>query len=170
MAYRVNTDVTIHTTERNIADTMRMWGVPDSAWQIDYNVQRHRLENKTLTQSERAVTLRWTPRGQTTQVVLPMDTQRDVASNLRVLYLAVEAMRLNEKRGIDVATMRAAYMQLSPAADHWDTLGLERGAPRADVDRRYRQLAQDLHPDKGGTDAQMAALNVARDAALREAS
>lgn len=37
-----------------------------------------------------------------------------------------------------------------------------------DVRQRYRALAFDLHPDHGGTDAQMAELNAARDEALQE--
>lgn len=169
MTYTVHTTVSIHTTEGDIAEAMQRWGVADANWSIQYNVQRHRLENKTLTQAERAVTIRWTPRNGAQEIVLAMDTQRDVANNLRVLYLAIEAMRLNEKRGID-NLIRAAYMQLPGGSDHWDTLGLQRGASADEVTRRYRQLAQDAHPDRGGSDAAMAALNAARDAALREAS
>jgi curved DNA-binding protein CbpA len=39
---------------------------------------------------------------------------------------------------------------------------------RDDIERAYRRLAMERHPDKGGSDAAMAELNAARDEALQE--
>lgn len=41
-------------------------------------------------------------------------------------------------------------------------------ADRDTINRQFRTLASDAHPDKGGSDARMAELNAARDEALKE--
>lgn len=47
--------------------------------------------------------------------------------------------------------------------DHYQTLGVPKTASHAEVRRGYRRKASKMHPDKGGTDAQMAELNKAWD-------
>ena len=46
-------------------------------------------------------------------------------------------------------------------------LGLHRPTTSEEVDARYRQLATERHPDRGGSDDDMAVLNDARTGALR---
>lgn len=62
----------------------------------------------------------------------------------------------------------------SPVARWWRTvLGLAPGGPvtRADVEKAYRQLALERHPDRvGGSHKAMTQLNAAREAALKEVS
>ncbi len=55
--------------------------------------------------------------------------------------------------------------------DPWATLGVARGADRAEIRRAYRRRARELHPDATGTDttSAMAHLNRARDEALARA-
>jgi hypothetical protein len=57
--------------------------------------------------------------------------------------------------------------------DYYEILGAQDDAPRAELDRRYRRLASERHPDRGGTDEEMKDLNeayrVLRDPAAREA-
>ena len=54
-----------------------------------------------------------------------------------------------------------------PAAlDCWQVLGVERGASKAAISERYRELAMEHHPDRGGDSARMATIN----AAYREAA
>lgn len=44
---------------------------------------------------------------------------------------------------------------------HYETLGVERGATKEQIKAAYRRLAPRNHPDKGGSDQAMAALNMA---------
>jgi DnaJ domain len=48
-----------------------------------------------------------------------------------------------------------------------EILGLAPGADRDQIQQRYRQLMQNVHPDKGGSDYLAAQINLARDVLLR---
>lgn len=94
--------------------------------------------------------------------------QERAVDNLSVLRLAIEALRLNEKRGID-QLMREAYRQLpsgevAPRRDPYEVLGVLPGSPLSVVEAAYRFKAQAAHPDKGGSNEAMAELNVAYEA------
>ncbi|MFL6336844.1 MAG: J domain-containing protein [Pyrinomonadaceae bacterium] len=45
--------------------------------------------------------------------------------------------------------------------DHYETLGAGRGEARAEIERRYKRLARLHHPDRGGEEEEMKALNEA---------
>lgn len=92
------------------------------------------------------MTLTWTRAGRS--ISITHDDQSRPADNLRVLYLAAEAMRLNEARGIgDV--LASAYAQLPAPAenDPWRALGLRPGAGRDAAESMFRTLAKISHPD-----------------------
>lgn len=100
--------------------------------------------------------------------VLKCDSQPSYRLNLRCLFYAIEALRMNEKRGIG-DLMRSVYLALEgPAPEHWATLGLRPGATQAQIQEAYRLLADKHHPDHGGSNELMARLNAARDKALAE--
>ncbi len=46
-------------------------------------------------------------------------------------------------------------------AAEYAMLGLERGATKREIKNAYRRMARKLHPDKGGSEADMKALNAA---------
>lgn len=165
MTYHMTTKVTSYVTEQDLAETFAKWGVDD--YQVDFNVMRSKHGRHGMTAAERGVTVRWRPRGAQHEVVLSMDRHATPQDNVRVLYLAIDALRLNEKRGLGDA-MRSAYLQLEAGGNHWQTLGIPPLSSRAEIERAFRLAANYAHPDRGGSDAEMAALNVARDAALRE--
>lgn len=48
-----------------------------------------------------------------------------------------------------------------PKRDYYSVLGAEGGATREDIERRYKRLAQQHHPDRGGDEEEMKALNEA---------
>jgi hypothetical protein len=101
--------------------------------------------------------------------VLKCDSQPSYRLNLRCLFYAIEALRMNEKRGIG-DLMRSVYLALDGPADHWRLLGIEPGATREEIERAYKAKAQDAHPDTGGSNEAMASLNAARETALAEVS
>ena len=45
--------------------------------------------------------------------------------------------------------------------DYYSILGAGRGAPREEIERRYKRLARRHHPDRGGDEEEMKALNEA---------
>lgn len=57
--------------------------------------------------------------------------------------------------------------------DYYEILGAGADEPRAEIERRYKRLASERHPDRGGTEEGMKDLNeaygVLRDPAAREA-
>ena len=45
--------------------------------------------------------------------------------------------------------------------DYYAVLGADEASPRSDIDRLYKRLAAQRHPDKGGTEEEMKSLNEA---------
>lgn len=90
--------------------------------------------------------------------------------NLWALRIGLDSMRLNELRGLgDV--LREMYLALpapTKERDPWEVLGLRPDADRETVDAVYRNKAKRAHPDAGGSNEAMAALNTAYAAVTRE--
>lgn len=105
--------------------------------------------------------LRFELRGQ--RITIACKSQSTYRQNLRCVGFAIEAMRMNEKRGI-ADTLAKAYMQL-PAAkvkrDPYEVLGVRKDTPIDDIKDMYKIKAKRLHTDKGGNDEAMAELNEA---------
>jgi hypothetical protein len=116
------------------------------------------------------VALYWTSKsGQ--PMVMACDGWSRLRDNVRAIGLTLAALRAIERSGASqllerVFTGFQALPEGSP--DHWNVLGLERGTSEDRLSARYRELARKLHPDHGGTDAQMAKVNQAYSDALRE--
>ena len=94
-----------------------------------------------------------------------MDKQQRATDNLRVLYLAVEAMRLNEKRGLG-EIVESAYLQLaapSQAIDPYELLEIRPDASLEVAEAVYKAKVRNIHPDRGGSSEHMKALNRAID-------
>lgn len=102
--------------------------------------------------------------------VMARDAYSRAEENFRSLTLAIEAMRQLERHGGGLMMKRAfqGFVALPAPRSHWDVLGLKPGSPADHVKRAYRARASTAHPDAGGSDAAMAALNAARDAAFKE--
>jgi hypothetical protein len=52
----------------------------------------------------------------------------------------------------------------------WQVLAVPRTATRSEIEAAFRNLARERHPDRGGSEAMMSELNVARDQALKAAA
>ena len=163
MSYALNTDKTWHQTENELRASFRQWARHHNARSIPWALENLR--------GKRDVTLRYTLPDQP-EVVLTMDRQRTAEDNLRVLYLAVEAMRLNDVRGV-TDVVRAAYLALpSPAIerDPYEVLGVRPDTPPEVIEAAYKALARKHHPDNGGDAAEMATINAAYERLKREAA
>lgn len=105
------------------------------------------------------------------QVCIPVDRYPKLADNLTAIHHVIEARRTELRHGT-LALVRASFagfVALPPPGRPWrDVLEITGPATRETVMMAHRRLAAKCHPDKGGSDAMMSELNVARDAALRE--
>jgi hypothetical protein len=104
-------------------------------------------------------------------VAMPCDTYTTIAGNMAAIAEHIKATRMIARYG--VATMSEMYAGFAalPApdgADWWEVLKLPRTASRDDIEAAFRTLARERHPDRGGSDHQMAELNAARAKALRD--
>ncbi len=110
------------------------------------------------------------------QRCIPVDRYTTVEANLQAIHHVLEARRVELRHGT-LALVRATFRGFTPAlappssTRPWrEVMQFSTGHhPNADeISERHRRLARDRHPDAGGSDAAMAELNAARDAALKE--
>lgn len=137
-----------------LVEALQRWGVHD--WKLDGDARGTNYNNGhvvSLTVIHKS--------GR--EIVLTSKTQATAKGNLRVLVLGIEAMRLNEKRGL-AEVMQQAYAQLAAPAkerDPYEVLGVRHDTPMAVIDAAYRALAKTAHPDSGGSTDVMAEINAA---------
>lgn len=100
--------------------------------------------------------------------VMACDRYHDAEGNMRSLALALEALRQLERHGGGTMMERAfaGFAALPAPKRWWEVLGCPSNASRAEIEAAHRAKARTAHPDAGGSDAAMAELNTARDAAL----
>lgn len=109
------------------------------------------------------------------QRCIAVDRYPKPEDNLQAIHHIIEARRTEMRHG-GLHIVRQTFkgftaLPAPPGAKSWrEVLGFEpqREVARADIDRQYRALAAERHPDKaGGSEEAMAELNRARDAARR---
>ena len=101
--------------------------------------------------------------------VIAIDAYHRVRDNLAAIAATLEAMRAIERHGGAQILERAfsGFAALTaPGKNWWDVLEVRPDATRDAIEANFRRLAHDRHPDRGGTDDAMAALNEARAAGL----
>lgn len=165
MSYRLTTDKSWSATLSDLAETMRKWGVKDYMVTNDLPVRSRAKMYQTLT--ERQVVLKYIKDG--TPVQLVMEKQSRAVDNFRVLYLAVEAMRMNDQRGL-TDVVRQAYAQLPAPAEQsvYTIVGARPEWSMEQIEQTYRSKVRQMHPDAGGSSESMAALNAAMDQIRKE--
>lgn len=114
---------------------------------------------------------------------LACDTYTEAAQNIAALAAHLDATRAITRYGVaSAAETLQAFSALpppstAPAQRSWrDVLGFDRLFPgelsaveaKALIGLRHKTRLQAAHPDKGGTDAEAAELNAAKDAAFAE--
>lgn len=165
-SYTLHTKKTWAETRGELALTFERWGV------IDWNVitpsalKPSQLTSYQYNPTDRAVTVRWTSPKEKRELRLSLSDQSRPVDNFRALYMCIEAMRMNEVRGIG-RLMQDAYMQLSApvtARDPYEVLGVRPNASLEVIEAAYRANAKLLHPDTDHGDVErMKELNNARD-------
>lgn len=100
---------------------------------------------------------------------LACDQYWTVEDNIHAIAKTIEALRGIERWGSTDLLDRAftGFAALPAGRSCWDVLGIPPGSSPEKVDAAYRALAKSLHPDAGGSDDEMAALNRAREEAKR---
>ena len=121
--------------------------------------------------SDPGVAIYFSFRGKAT--VLACDHYTSVAGNIAAIAAHIEALRRIERYGVGTIEQALAGYKALPAdtaADWRKVFGFGADTrPTVDqIDAAYKKLAHAKHPDKGGTDLEMAHLNRARDYALME--
>lgn len=101
---------------------------------------------------------------------LACDKWNRVADNIAAIAQHIDALRRIDRYGVGTMEQAfAGYAALPPSAEDWRSVfGLSQHATLADVETKFRALAIEHHPDRGGDAAMMSKLNAARDAAKRE--
>jgi hypothetical protein len=102
---------------------------------------------------------------------MAIDRYDRIADNLAAIAATLEAMRAIERHGgaeiLDRAFTGFAALPAPASEDEpHQVLGVDEHATVDEVEYAYRRLAQQSHPDKGGSADQMARINKARDAML----
>lgn len=100
------------------------------------------------------------------------DRYDKVWKNVRALAHCIDSLRSLDRHGSSAILERAfrgfaALPAIASPASWSNLLGVPTDATPEEVDAAYRAKAKEMHPDKGGTDAQMADLNAAREAAKK---
>lgn len=107
-------------------------------------------------------------------VAFAVDRFGDVAANVQAIHHIIEARRTELRYGgleIVKQTFRSFVALPAPKRRGWrEVLGvkLDGRLSQTEIDHFFRKKAREVHPDAGGSDAAMAELNAAREAALKE--
>lgn len=92
-----------------------------------------------------------------------------IEDNIQAVAKTIEALRGIERWGSGQMVEQAftGFIALPSPEQPWQVLGLADSRPTPDqVEDAYRRLAMKHHPDRGGSQAEMARINAARDALL----
>lgn len=144
MSYIVRTKASWAQTQNELEELFAKWGVEE--WTTNYP-KGARSVAWSQSIPDRTVTITFVKNGKT--VNLSMDKQQRAIDNLRVIYLALEAMRMNEKRGL-TEVLQSAYMQLDAPKtkrDPYEVLGTVHGVSLEVAEAVYRTMARKYHPD-----------------------
>jgi hypothetical protein len=157
----LNTKVHADDTRAQIRDCFRKWGVKD------FDIIRQQRNHN----GHEGARIEYYANSQ--RQSMGCDRFWDYRTNLRALYLILNALRLAAERGILEELARAALAMLPEAKRKrpaWEVLGIQPDAPLDVAEAVYKALAKKHHPDAGGSDEAMKELNEAFEAFRSDAN
>lgn len=166
-------DLTIAEGAGRVLEALRLFGIPPEKIVISTNLELRldgfpRLRQRQV--EDVGVAVYWLPRKQTVHRVMAIDRYTTVADNLAAVAATLEAMRAIDRHGGAVILERAftGFMALPSPNDWRHVMGFEETPEWATVQKRYKVLAKQRHPDAGGSTEAMGELNRAFEDARRE--
>lgn len=99
-------------------------------------------------------------------VCFACDRWSDIADNMRGIVKTIEALRGIDRWGTGDMVEQAftGFAALAAPEQPFQVLGVSATASKEEIDRAYKRLAAQHHPDRGGDEQRMARINAARDA------
>jgi hypothetical protein len=154
---------------KRLRTTFEKWGVGFEDWTIESDVEP-RQRNSYNPGATGAVTVRYRLPGRQSIVTMTLDSQGTPAKNLGSIAITIDAIRMQERRGLG-SIAAAHYLALAAplsARDPFEVLGLRPDAPQTLIEAAYKTLAKERHPDVGGSHEAMEELNEAKEQALAQ--
>ena len=175
--YQQTVELSISAALDRLEEEVTRLGV--TTYTLSTNVEP-RLDGRPRSSTARiedpGVALYFKLQGQNT--VLACDRWNRVADNIAAIAKHIEALRGIERWGVgSLRQAFAGYRALPPGGDAppapaeppwWKILGVDRAAPFAEIEARWRELMRTAHPDQGGDPESAKRINAARDAARKE--
>lgn len=167
-----NVQLTIEQGTQRVLGELERFGVTPGNIIISSNLQ---LRNDGMPRSgqrqpdDPGIAVYWQHRGQ--RRCMAIDRYDRVADNLAAIAATLSAMRAIERHGGATILDRAftGFTALPSPEQPWQVLGLSTSKPTIEqVSEAYRRLAARHHSDRGGSDSEMARINVARDLLLKQ--
>lgn len=160
MSYDMHTRVGWSDTKGDMARMFATWRVRE--WEISCPSRAY--DSPNLPRENKAVTVRYRhPKtGQFTEITIDRFTRP--VDNQRAIFLGLDAIRLNEARGLgEVAEQFYAGLLAAPVRerDPYEILGIRPDASLDVAEAVYKMLAKTAHPDAGGSTERMTELNAA---------
>jgi hypothetical protein len=142
------------TCRDRLIDVISKWRRSDGQWtQGSYLIEcaaQPRYTTHFADKADRAVSVTFTAGDHVDRTVTVDRFERPV-DNLWALAIGLDAVRLNELRGLDdVARQVYQALPAPKARDPWEVLGLRSDADEDAIDAVYRAKAKRMHPDAGG--------------------
>jgi hypothetical protein len=171
--YATKRALTIAEGMRRVADELERMNARDVV--ISTNAPLNRISglpsSSTPNPADPGAAVYWRSALAGRELVMAIDSYTRLADNLAAIAATLSAMRMIERHG-GARILERAFTGFAalPSPSHkkgWrEVLGDH--ADRESMERAYRELARTAHSDRGGDDARMSALNVAREEARRE--
>ena len=100
---------------------------------------------------------------------IAVDRYEKVQCNLQAIHHILEARRTEMRHGgLHIVRQTFKGFAALPAPEQWwQVLGVGMQATAAEINEAYRKKARTAHPDTGGSEADMARLNAARDEGMK---
>lgn len=135
-----------------LRELMEEWGIPFEDYHVETGAEPRQRDN-TWNAGERWARVTYKPRGAVAPVVMQLDTQLSAAKNLNAIVVTLEAIRMQERRGLGAITASHYLALAAPKLerDPYEVLQARPDADRDTIDALYRLRAKQTHPDAGGS-------------------